>query len=52
MSSSLTASMQARRHPETTHIDRLATADMLAMLHQDDKRYRRRSAPVCRISPG
>lgn len=37
MSSSLTASMQARRHPETTHIDRLATADMLAMLHQDDK---------------
>ena len=35
MSSSLTASMQARRHPETTHIDRLATADMLAMLHQD-----------------
>ncbi|WP_230542948.1 hypothetical protein, partial [Klebsiella pneumoniae] len=25
MSSSLTASMQARRHPETTHIDRLAT---------------------------
>ncbi|WP_258550362.1 hypothetical protein, partial [Klebsiella pneumoniae] len=22
MSSSLTASMQARRHPETTHIDR------------------------------
>lgn len=37
MSSSLTASMQARRHPETTRIDRLATADMLAMLHQDDK---------------
>lgn len=37
MSSSLTASMQARRHPDTTHIDRLATADMLAMLHQDDK---------------
>ncbi|HBT8330021.1 TPA: N-acetylmuramic acid 6-phosphate etherase [Klebsiella pneumoniae] len=37
MSSSLTASMQARRHPETTNIDRLATADMLAMLHQDDK---------------
>lgn len=37
MSSSLTASMQARRHPDTTHIDRLSTADMLAMLHQDDK---------------
>lgn len=37
MSSSLTASMQARRHPDTTHIDRLATADMLAILHQDDK---------------
>ncbi|STU74257.1 glucokinase regulatory protein [Klebsiella variicola] len=37
MNSSLTAAMQARRHPDTTHIDRLATADMLAMLHQDDK---------------
>ncbi len=27
MNSSLTAAMQARRHPDTTHIDRLATAD-------------------------
>jgi N-acetylmuramic acid 6-phosphate etherase len=34
MSSKPTASMMERRHPETTHIDRLATLDMLTMLHK------------------
>lgn len=52
MNSSLTAAMQARRHPDTTHIDRLATADMLAMLHQDDKQISEAAAPACRTSPG
>ncbi len=32
MSSSLTASMQARRHPETTHIDRLAKAQNIPLI--------------------
>lgn len=38
MSSKPTASMMERRHPETTHIDTLATLDMLTLLHKDDKR--------------
>lgn len=38
MSSKPTASMMERRHPETTHIDSLATLDMLTLLHKDDKR--------------
>ncbi len=37
MSSKPTASMMERRHPETTHIDSLATLDMLTLLHKDDK---------------
>lgn len=37
MSSKPTASMMERRHPETTHIDTLATLDMLVMLHKDNK---------------
>ncbi|MFK3703768.1 N-acetylmuramic acid 6-phosphate etherase [Raoultella sp. BIGb0138] len=37
MSSKPTASMMERRHPETRHIDSLATLDMLTMLHQDDR---------------
>ena len=37
MSSKPTASMMERRHPETRHIDTLATLDMLTLLHKDDR---------------
>lgn len=37
MSSKPTASMMERCHPETHQIDRLATLDMLTMLHKDDR---------------
>ncbi|WP_434584549.1 N-acetylmuramic acid 6-phosphate etherase [Klebsiella sp. R390] len=37
MSSKPTASMMERCHPETHQIDRLATQDMLTMLHNDDR---------------
>lgn len=37
MSSKPTAVMMERRHPETRHIDTLATLDMLTLIHQDDK---------------
>jgi N-acetylmuramic acid 6-phosphate etherase len=29
--------MMERRHPETHHIDTLATLDMLTLLHKDDR---------------
>ena len=37
MSSKPTASMMERRHPETRHIDTLATLDMLTLLHKDNR---------------
>lgn len=37
MSSKPTASMLERRHPQTRHIDTLATLDMLTLLQQDNK---------------
>lgn len=37
MSSKPTASMMERRHPETTHIESLATLDMLTLLNKDDR---------------
>jgi N-acetylmuramic acid 6-phosphate (MurNAc-6-P) etherase len=43
--------MMERRHPETHHIDTLATLDMLTLLHKDNRQIADAVGPVCRRLP-